>query len=135
MRLLKNITVVLLGCLLGILPGKYSVRTFSESHASLSFHGKTSSEGGKQDDYHFSDAEWIPFEAATRPINSVKMPTRAQTLDFSFHNFFKNYWRRFSDRSESVIKHFLRLNEFDDNSSHFCFPCRYHVLALRELII
>ncbi|MDR0364879.1 MAG: hypothetical protein LBH92_07690 [Bacteroidales bacterium] len=135
MRVFKSATAILLGCLLSFLPGRYSIEDIFEARFSLSFQDKSSSEDHANNDFHFSEVELIPFEATTRPVNNVKMPVRTQSVDFSFYNCFKNQWIRFSVRSENLVKQFLHIHAYDVNSSHFCFPCRYHVLALREIII
>ena len=87
------------------------------------------------DGYHFLDAVLLPHQTTTRPTNTVRVPVRPHFSDCSFQDFFKNQWHRYSVRETEVLKSFLKVITYDVNSSHYSFPCRYHVLALREIII
>lgn len=87
------------------------------------------------DEYYLLDAVLLPNQATTRPANTVRIPVRPHFSDNSFQDFFKNRWRCYSAREADIIKSFLKVIVYDINSSHYSFPCRYHVLALREIII
>jgi len=79
------------------------------------------------------------FDAVvTHPLHVVVQTTlslHGSFFDFAFQNVFKNIQRQQIFSKNSLMKMALKNVVYDANSSHFYFSCRYHVVALREIII
>ena len=74
----------------------------------------------------------------THPLHIVVQATfllHCSFFDFVFQNIFKNIQRQHVFFKNSLVKMALKSVVYDTNSSHFYFSCRYHVVALREIII
>ena len=81
----------------------------------------------------------IFFDAVvTHPLHIVVQTIlllHCSFFDFAFQNVFKNIQRQQVFSKNILIKMALKSVVSDTNSSHFYSPCRYHVVALREIII
>jgi len=81
----------------------------------------------------------IFFDAVvTHPLHAVVqtiLSLHCSSFDFAFQNVFKNIQRQQVFSKNILVKMALKSVVSDTNSSHFYSPCRYHVVALRELII
>jgi hypothetical protein len=86
-----------------------------------------------------NELKHIFFDAiVTHPLHvAVQMTHLLQCsfFDFVFQNVFKNILRQQAFSKSILVKMALKSVVYDANSSHFYFSCRYHVLALREIII
>ena len=68
-------------------------------------------------------------------IVHVTLSLHNSFYDFISQNIFKTIQRQQVIGKNVLIKLALKDVVHDVNSSHFYFPCRYHVLALRKIVI
>jgi hypothetical protein len=86
-----------------------------------------------------NELKHVFFDAiVVHPLHVVVQATislHCSFFDVVAQNISKNIQRQQVIGKNNLIKSALKDVVYDTNSSHFYFPCRYHVVALREIII